>query len=596
MTLTPAQILAQAEPVALENAGAFAGICATCSRPVGVQYVYDDPLNTPVTDLELRLVGATGEEILPSAQTQAPASHGLEDVTDGVGTLRPVMGRVIYGQAQHSAGIIRAEPNPSQDIESAADDAWELEQEIAGKLWDFEQAMRAVFGPYVEAWKNDGWSGATSEFANGIGRGIQAWWEGESEFWGSAWGWLKSTTASAGGYVFDGATNGPVPLSIANAASINLGMQISSDIGNWVTDLFEGVNIMDYLSGLHDLMRAFLFGDIDGIIDGFRRLTGLKDISGTIGEFGQMISDVLANGVDMMRDMVELVRRTPLLGLIASTFMRVVLMMTPNFWAQVAGEGVGFIIPELIIWAVTAIIAALSAGAGATALAIRAAGIASKIRSAIKGSRAVGALLRFMDDLFVIIDKIKDMGLKLRQSIDEIAEGIVDVTQRKFLTSRLTRQRLARLKNHGPGAHGVQRHEGDVTVRQLDNRCMHGKDPMTGSTTDAVTGRQHNYGADATKIKTPTDFVRAYEKALDNPQIKAAMQSGETPVRANIPIADLLGRNWNTRILGRTRIGGRRNPTGSRRTVFPSNTEMFVMLKKKSDGTYYLYTMFPKIP
>ena len=596
MTLTPAQILARAEPVALANAGTFGEICGPCARPVGVQYVYDDPLNTPVTDLELRLVGATGEEVLPSAQTQGPMSHGLDDVAEGVGALRPTMGRVIYGQASHSAGMITAEPNPSQDIESAADDAWEIEQDIAGKLWDFEQEMRPVFGPYVEEWKTKGWSGVASDFANGVGRGIQSWWDGESEFWGSAWGWLKSTTAAVGGYVYDGVANGPVPNYLPNAAGINLGIQVGSDVGSWVVGLFEGVNVMDYITPLHDLMRAFLFGDIDGIIAGFQRLTGLKDIPGAIGEFGQMIADVVANGVDTMRDMVEMIRRTPILGLIASTFMRVVLMMTPNFWAKVMGEGTGFIIPELIIWAVTAVIAALSAGAGAGALAIRAAGIASKIRGAIKGSKAVGALLRFMDELYVIIGRIKDMGLKLRQSIDEIAEGIVDVTQRKFLTSRLTRQKLARLKTHGPGAHGVQRHEGDVTVRQLNDRCMHGKDPMTGSTTDGVTGRPHNYSADATKVKTPTDFVRAYEKALENPVVKAQMAGGKENIRVNLPIKDLLGHGWQTRILGRSRVGSRRNPTGSRRTVFPSNTEMFVYLKKKTDGSYYLNTMFPTIP
>ena len=104
------------------------------------------------------------------------------------------------------------------------------------------------------------------------------------------------------------------------------------------------------------------------------------------------------------------------------------------------------------------------------------------------------------------------------------------------------------------------------------------------------------YCKDATKIKTPADFVRAYEKALENPTIKHKIAAGEDGIRVNIPIEELLGNKWNARIMGRTRVGSAKHPTGSIGTVFPSNTEMFVYLKKKTDGTYYLYTMFPKIP
>ena len=534
--------------------------------------------------------------MVESSQTQAPLSRGLQDATQGVGALRPVLGGVIYGAAPYNGGAASAVTNPSQDIESAADDAWELEQNIVGKLWGFEKAMVPVSKHYVETWQKEGILSVPQAYRDGIMKGAKSWWDGEVGFWGSAWGVLKSSAAAVGGYVYSAVENGPVSSILPSSAAINLGAKIGSDVSEWVIGLFSGVDIMGFLEDLSGLMRAFLFGDIDGIIAGFQNLTGLKDIGGAIGEFGQMIADTIANGIDIIRDMIEMVRRTPVLGLISSTVMRVLLMMTPNFWSETLGEGVGFIIPEVIIWVVTTLIAAISAGAGAAVLAARCANIASKIRKAIKGGSAVAKLLKVMDKLADIIGKIKTLGKKLRQSIAEKASGIMDVTQRKFLPARVWRRKLKTLEHHGPGSHGVQRHEGDVTVRQLDERCMYGKDPMTGTRVDGVHGGTHMFGKDATKIKTPADFVRAYEKALENSRIKRAILEGKPFIKETIPIEELLGKKWNVRVLGRTRLGSVKNLVGSTETIFPQATEIFVFLKKKTDGSYYLYTMFPTIP
>jgi len=596
MTPQPGEITARAEPVGLANAGEFGCPTGKCVRPVGVQFFYDDPLKTPITDLEVQLADNSGTILVESSQTQAPLSRGLQDATQGVGALRPELGGIVYGAAPFSGGAANAVTNPSQDIESAADDAWELEQNIVGKLWDFEQAMTPVFKPYVKTWQEQGILSVPQAYRNGIMKGAKSWWDGEVGFWGSAWGVLKSSAAAVGGYVYDAVENGPIPTYLPQVAVANLGIKIGADVADWVGGLFSGVDIMEFLEDLSGLMRAFLFGDIDGIIAGFQKLTGLKDIGGAIGEFGQMIADTVANGIDTIRDMIEMVRRTPVLGLISSTFMRVLLMMTPNFWSEALGEGVGFIIPEVIIWVVTTLIAAISAGAGAAVLAARCVGIASKIRKAIKGGSAVAKLLKVMDKIAEIIGKIKTLGKKLRQSIAEKASGIMDITQRKFLPARVWRRKLDNLAHHGPGSHGVQRHEGDVTVRQLDERCMYGKDPMTGTRVDGVHGGNHGYGKDATKIKTPADFVRAYEKIIESRAYKAKVAEGKGAFAMLVPIEDALGRKWNARILGRTRTGSRNNPLGTIDTIFPDTTNIKAIFKKNADGTYYLYSMYPDIP
>jgi len=66
--------------------------------------------------------------------------------------------------------------------------------------------------------------------------------------------------------------------------------------------------------------------------------------------------------------------------------------------------------------------------------------------------------------------------------------------------------RFAELEAQG---HGPQRHEGAVTRQMLIDRVLDGKDPMTGTSVDGVTGRPHRPPPIATRITTPEAFVAA---------------------------------------------------------------------------------------
>jgi hypothetical protein len=111
-----------------------------------------------------------------------------------------------------------------------------------------------------------------------------------------------------------------------------------------------------------------------------------------------------------------------------------------------------------------------------------------------KGNKTLNLVGVFMDAISKLVDRVGDLGKKLRQSIREVKENIGANKSKKVIEVRYFRQRLDELRNHGPGAHGVQRHEGEVTAKQLEDRCLHGKDPMTGSTVDGVHGHDHGYG------------------------------------------------------------------------------------------------------
>ena len=108
-------------------------------------------------------------------------------------------------------------------------------------------------------------------------------------------------------------------------------------------------------------------GDIDAFFEKIQLLEALKTAGGAIGEFGQLIYDAFQNGVEWLNSLIEMIRRTPVLGLIANTAMRVITMMTPNFWAEMVGTGGGFVIPEVIIWLICLLIGALASSSGAGA-------------------------------------------------------------------------------------------------------------------------------------------------------------------------------------------------------------------------------------
>lgn len=620
MSLSPAEIAARSEHTGLANAGEIGSECVPCARAAGVQFFYDDPFNTPITNLEVRLADASGAILLDSVKTQAPASRGAEDAAPGTGALRPELGGVQHGEVPVAAGVLTATTNASQNIPDVIEEAWHLEQDIISDLEAFETSMKRRFQPYVEEWEQEGIVGAAAELGEGVMRGIGGWWDGEKDFWGTAWGALKSSVAVVDAYLQQANEEG-MSMWVPGAPLWNLLNKLGWDAYEGVASLFQDEGVIDFLSDLSEVMRAFLAGDIDRIIRCLKNLTGIEDLGGTLGEFGAMLKDALDNGVDWMRDMIEVLRRTPVLNLMVNTAMRCLLLMTPNFWAGVLGEGTGFIIPELLIWLITVIIAALSAGAGSAILAARCLRIASSIRNSIRGSRHVANILSFLDEIIPIFVKIGDLAKKLGQSIVEVGRAGLDQMHKVLRTSRYWRERLDDLARQG---HGPQRHEGDVTDRQLLDRSLLGHDPMTGSEVDFdkfekkygveynptihgtppdfggrsinVPGKgnlpltmsnaiKHAKGKHATKINAAADYVRAYDKIIEDSRYKSFKSSSDLISAVELPALDVFGGGFQARFKGYDIAG---NPT-----VFGPNTKIVGVFRKDASGTPQLLTLYP---
>ncbi|OKH89539.1 hypothetical protein [Thalassospira sp. TSL5-1] len=510
------------------------------------------------------------------------------------------------------------------DIDSAADAAWQLEKAIVADLWRFQTEMTRVFQPYVDEWRRDGVTGALGSYIRGVGNGISSWWDGEKDFWGSAAGWLYDTTSHAALAVWDGISH-PIDTAQSIGRATWAGAQAA----------------YDHLEPLVDVLRALLTGDIDRLFAKLRLLEALKTAEGVIGEFGQLIHDAFEKGVEWLNSLIEMIRRTPVLGLIANTAMRVITMMTPNFWMEMSGTGVGFVIPEVIIWLIGLLIGALASSSGvgaapaAAALAARAATTAKKVRTLlVQGAgRTVAAIKQFMDMLQPIIEQIGPLGRKLNESIVEGAKGFKDEIIKLFRRTRYWNEKLDELARQG---HGPQRHEGDVTDEMLWDRAYKGFDMMTGTTVDydkflkkygvvydpkihgtepkivyinaPGKGRlqinwkkvQHVVGEHATKFNTPADYVRAYEAVIKVPKYRAFLNKpfDKKILIDNLKMSDVFGPDFQARVKGYSIIGGKNNPrihTGTpfAETVFDNNTKIVAVFEKDANGIPQLKTMYP---
>jgi hypothetical protein len=151
--------------------------------------------------------------------------------------------------------------------------------------------------------------------------------------------------------------------------------------------------------------------------------------------------------------------------------------------------------------------------------------------------------------------------------------------------------------------HGVQRHGAEVTERQLDARVVEGKDPITGTTSDAFkknidgTPKQHQIGKNATKFTSKESLVKAEEFIKNSQKYKdelkeANLLGGNQIVIKDVKLEDVFGKDYKNQVFGKTRVGSKNNPTGTTPTDFTDGT-IRAIFEKDAKGNWNLETIFP---
>ncbi|MEM9393745.1 MAG: phage minor head protein [Pseudomonadota bacterium] len=171
------------------------------------------------------------------------------------------------------------------------------------------------------------------------------------------------------------------------------------------------------------------------------------------------------------------------------------------------------------------------------------------------------------------------------------------INTRRREVDALVASRFADLEAQG---HGPQRHEGAVTRQMLEDRVLRGIDPMTGTTTDGVTGGTHNTLRTATRITNEADFVAAEAQIRRSPDHRATRDEAmsrlglrtRTTFEVSLPIEDVLGRDFQNVVEGLRRLGSVKNPTGIQTVDFGGGTVTAVYELLRTGGPS-LVTLFP---
>ncbi len=380
----------------------IAEICEICAAKFRVEAHYNDRWRTPITLRPLLVEYTGGGTISEGGRTKALATFGLQDGQQ-INAVRPDLGS--YADRAPRGGAITARLVPEGGADPKA-----IEAQITAELAAFADDMAKAMKPWLDRWKDKGWIGLLESLATSIRTGATEWWKSESDFWSSIGTWLSNLPNEVG------------------AAWDNISASAKALWNN-------NDKIMALLQNLAK-------GAVDAFEDGFEAFAAVLAAIPGFKDLTQLFTDLVRNSAEWAGAMIEVMRETTVLQTIGITMISTISMIPPNFWSDMIGLGLGYIIPEVIIAVVLAIIAFFTAGTGGAALAARIAAYTGKITSALaRAGRAGTALISVFNKLQSIAGKMLDLIRAVKARISEVAEGVTD------RITRITRRTGSRVRD-----------------------------------------------------------------------------------------------------------------------------------------------------
>jgi hypothetical protein len=378
-----------------------------CLAWIGVAARYDDPWATPVTGRHVR-IKVEGGIVADGPRTKGLSTYGKEDGQPH-DDVREELGCYRQNGVKKGSAVITLVPDGNDDPKG-------IEKQILSNLSAFETSMRQRLQPWITEWSKDGWLSVPEAKRRGQLRGLGTWWEGEVEFWASVgdvakevWDGIKSGASKLAAWYED------LPWYEKSFPPLAIGHELV----NWLIETAQ--TLWDRRDQLMQLLKAFYAGTAAAIEKALEALIDLP------GDLGKLFKELVQHSAEWVQNMIEVARETDVFKNAAKTIMTVVMMMTPNFWAEGIGMVEGYLLPEVLITIVLIIIGALCAAAGASALAARITGFLSKLRKAIGAAGKAGEVLTTLfSKLDELAELIGNLSKALRRKIDEVIEGATE--------------------------------------------------------------------------------------------------------------------------------------------------------------------------
>lgn len=425
--LTPKQVSRRSQKSAYSEVGDMSSVCLPCKGPVRIEAQYDDPWQTPVTGAYVRIEDMYGQAVVPGTPAGPTllglSNFGSEDGQDNVPSLRPQLGTFHHPQVKRGPVKIALVPDPSAQSEVDS-----VSKKIIASLDSFQAEMEAELLPWITTWNEKGILSIPEAYRNGTMKGLSEWWNGEKEFWSAVGDWISSA--------FD--------------AAINTATEAVEDLWKWYDKLSladklnpigaltralalslyeEAKDLWDRRNQIMDLVKGFVSGSIKAIESGLKALVSLP------GEVGKTIGLLVDKSSEWVGALIEMLRETDVIEKVALTVFGIVMAMTPNLWAEAVGTIEGYLLPEILIAIIFAIIAAITEGAGAPLLVARLTSFVKKIKDALKAAGKIGPLLlkvfNKLDDIYKdIVKLVKALKRKIDEAVKSATDNVTRILRR----------------------------------------------------------------------------------------------------------------------------------------------------------------------
>ena len=389
---SPSSIANSTDKASYEENSNAKTICASCE--VTAMVVYDNEYASPVWGIKHNL-HVDDEEVI----SKIPLSS--EEVTPSkmMGTTSYKYEPSFFPPTKIEVELVDTKPMTIKEINSE-------QEKIYAKIDNFYLDIEKLFQPWIKVWKAEGWSSVPYAYRAGGLKGFEAWKKDEIEFWKNLSGAIEDAADATGSYLVEKANNGPLKTGFELGDSIVANV-LEVPVEGWILlfnmaygitdDAIEGISngfnaVVTYLDSVMDFLKALATGSADGMMKALEALGKLEsgDISNIAKEIFEALKDASNEASKGLSALLELMGRTAVVERLAMTLGSIILLMTPNFLAEMAGTVAGYVIPTIIAGIIFTIISALLSAVG--------------VGEALFASR----IAKYMRDLKAILNKLKN--------------------------------------------------------------------------------------------------------------------------------------------------------------------------------------------
>jgi hypothetical protein len=153
----------------------------------------------------------------------------------------------------------------------------------------------------------------------------------------------------------------------------------------------------------------------------------IETLAGFGGELGRLMQALWDHGAAWVQGLIEVCRQTEAIQQVFASVGALFAAIPPNLWAEGISTGIGYIVPEVLLAAILALLAALTEGAGASALVTQLLAFVRKIKGTLEGLGDLGPiLLRILDGIRGLGHDIAELTKAAWVNIDERIDAKLD--------------------------------------------------------------------------------------------------------------------------------------------------------------------------